>query len=45
MGNEEFKQLAALGATPDQMEKAILKICRRAMHEKRLPCFEDFELP
>lgn len=36
--------LATLGATPRQMEQAILKICRKAMMEKREPKFEDFEL-
>lgn len=41
----QLNALAALGATPDQMEKAILKICRRAMHENREPMFSDFGLP
>lgn len=41
---DELITLAKLGATPRQMEKAILKICRKAMLENREPRFEDFEL-
>lgn len=40
----KLDQLAELGATPDQMEKAILRICRRAMMENRNPTFADFQL-
>lgn len=40
----EMEQLCNLGATPREMEKAILKICRKAMLEGREPRFEDFEL-
>lgn len=41
---EQLERLAELQATPRQMEKAILKICRKAMLENREPRFEDFEL-
>lgn len=41
---EQLEALAYLGATPDQMEKAILKICRKAMLENREPTFADFQL-
>lgn len=43
--NEWFNKLCLLQATPRQMEQAILRICRKAMLEKREPRFEDFELP
>lgn len=39
-----LKDLADTEATPRQMETAILKICRKAMFEKRNPEFADFEL-
>lgn len=39
-----LSQLAALGATPRQIENAILKISRRAIKQNRLPIFQDFEL-
>lgn len=39
-----MKKLSDLIVTPRQMEKAILKICRKAMLENREPRFEDFEL-
>ncbi len=41
----ELKQLAALGATPRQIENAILRICRSAMHRNVNPQFSDFNLP
>lgn len=44
MVNGQLKSLASLGATPDQMEKAVLKICRTAMNEGRKPTFTDFNL-
>lgn len=47
-GTELEKQLeilSSVGATPRQMEQAILKVCRRAAFEKRMPTFADFQLP
>lgn len=44
MSKENFAQLAELGATPDQMEKAILRVCRKAMHANIEPNFADFGL-
>lgn len=44
MMDEHWKQLCNLGATPDQMEKAILRVCRKALLEKRQPTFADFQL-
>lgn len=43
-GCPDHYQLASLGATPDQMEKAILRVCRKALLEKRQPIFADFQL-
>lgn len=45
MSKKEFSQLAELGATPRQMEKAIMKVCRLAMHKNISPSFADFDLP
>lgn len=44
LSEDKMGQLAALGATPRQMENAILKISRRAIKQNRLPTFQDFEL-
>lgn len=44
-GIEQLRKLSELGATPRQMEQAILKVCRRAAFEKRMPTFADFQLP
>lgn len=44
LSDHKFQSLAALGATPRQMENAILKISRRAVKQNRLPTFQDFEL-
>lgn len=43
--SQDFERLSELRATPDQIEKAILKVCRRALHEGVNPTFEMFELP
>lgn len=40
--SEQLEALAALGATPHQMETAILKICRKAMVNNTQPQFADF---
>lgn len=44
MDTDSMNKLSATGATPRQMEVAILKICRKAMLENREPKFEDFGL-
>lgn len=41
---EDWDSLPPLKATPDQMEKAILRVCRKALLEKRQPVFADFQL-
>lgn len=40
---DEIEQLVSLKYTPDQMEKAILRVCRSAMHRNVTPTFADFE--
>lgn len=44
MTPQQFTQLAELGATPRQMENAILKVCRGAMVRGVQPVFADFGL-
>lgn len=40
----QLKLLSSVGATPRQMEKAILKICRAAMVKGTIPKFADFQI-
>lgn len=44
ISGEELEQLGLLGATPNQIEKAILKICRTALLDGRQPTFQDLGL-
>lgn len=44
ISHREFEQLAEVGATPAQMEAAVLKVCRKALRNNTTPTFEDFGL-
>lgn len=42
MNMEQMDKLVKLGYTPDEMEKSIIKVCRRALVAKREPIAADF---
>lgn len=43
--NSDLENLAELKATPRQMEQAILRVCRQAVLNNRMPIAEDFINP